>query len=225
MSALNHLNKRTAAAIGAIATTVGAAGIMASPTALADSPDYTLVVNHTGTITTHLKTLNQDVVFQTTEQTRAGVFSTDGVPWSVASAISPSPGHSDLKTSTPFGVLKLAGFDIKIIPTGPATGTLNPDTGALNLSQTLNVQITKVTAFGINLNLVPNTCVTSTPATTALSGSLVGGTLGSVNLQGTLNIPSFANCGLLTPILNLIASGPGNTVSINLGKGTLVGVE
>src|SRR2546421_210936 len=37
-------------------------------------------------------------------------------------------------------------------------------------------------------------------------------------VSGTYTIPPFANCGLITPVLNLTITGPGNTISLTLGK-------
>lgn len=209
----------TAAALPAI---VGA-GLVMAPAAHAD--DFYLSVRHSGTITTHMKTLNQDVTFKTGELTKANL----GVqPWAVSSTITPEPGHTDLTTGPKLGNLKLASFDISILPDGPATGALDISTGGLSLTQRLNVQITKVTAFGTKLNLVPATCKTGTTAVLPLTGGLSKfddgsvNPFGSVHLSGTLDIPAFKNCGLITPLINLIASGPGNTVTIDLGEGTFV---
>lgn len=38
------------------------------------------------------------------------------------------------------------------------------------------------------------------------------------NLAGTYTIPPFANCGLTTPVINLTLTGPGNTITLTLGK-------
>ena len=37
------------------------------------------------------------------------------------------------------------------------------------------------------------------------------------NLAGTYTIPPFANCGLVTGLLNLTIPGPGNTITLTLG--------
>jgi hypothetical protein len=59
------------------------------------------------------------------------------------------------------------------------------------------------------LNLVGNRCQTATPITLTLSGP-VDLTAGST-FSGTYTVPRFKNCGLTTPILNLIVPGGGNT--------------
>jgi hypothetical protein len=45
---------------------------------------------------------------------------------------------------------------------------------------------------------------------------LNGGTL-----AGTYTIPPFAHCGLATFLINLTLPGPGNTISLTLGAGSL----
>jgi hypothetical protein len=41
-------------------------------------------------------------------------------------------------------------------------------------------------------------------------------------VSGTYTIPQFAHCGLVTPVLNLTITGPGNTISLTLGKAHVV---
>ena len=41
------------------------------------------------------------------------------------------------------------------------------------------------------------------------------------NLKGTYTIPQFGNCGLATPLINLTIPGPGNTITLTLGKATI----
>jgi hypothetical protein len=40
-------------------------------------------------------------------------------------------------------------------------------------------------------------------------------------VSGTYTIPPFANCFLETLVINLTIPGPGNTISLTLGKPTL----
>ena len=118
-------------------------------------------------------------------------------------------------------------MQVAILPDGPATGqtTFNPDgTATLSVTQKLKIQIQRVEPLGFkSINLVPNTCISGKTASLDLTAPIGNDPdegleiFGPINLKGTLNIPAFANCGLLTPILNLIASGPGNDVSIALG--------
>jgi hypothetical protein len=58
------------------------------------------------------------------------------------------------------------------------------------------------------------------PGTLATTADLTTSTL-----TGTLTLPAatgrFAHCGLATLLINLTLPGPGNTISLTLGAGTL----
>jgi hypothetical protein len=41
-------------------------------------------------------------------------------------------------------------------------------------------------------------------------------------VSGTYTVPRFAGCGLITPVLNLTITGPGNTISLTLGKAHVI---
>ena len=209
---------------GRSAVVVGASAVAAVASAVAFSPGAdaaTLTLKHTGTITTHLKTRNQDLVFPTSEVTKV-----DANTFAVSSTITPGTARGSIDLG---GVIRVVTMQVAILPDGPATGqtTFNPDGsgGNLTVTQKLKIQIQRVEPIGIKeINLVPNTCISSKPASlnlTAPIGLDDEGALnifGPINLKGTLDIPAFANCGLLlTPLLNAIASGPGNDVTIALG--------
>ena len=207
---------------GRRAAVVGAGAVAAVASAVAFSPGAdaaTLTLKHTGTITTHLKTLNQDLVFQTTETTKV-----DANTFAVTSTINPGTARGSIDLG---GAIRLVTMQVAILPDGPATGqtTFNPDGSAsLAVTQKLKVQIQRVEPIGIKeINLVPNTCISSKTASLDLTAPISNDPdegleiFGPINLKGTLNIPAFANCGLLTPLLNAIASGPGNDVTIALG--------
>ena len=71
---------------------IGAGAVAAVASAVAFSPGAdaaTLTLNHTGTITTHLASQNQDIVFQTTERTKV-----DADTFAVTSTITPSDGSA-----------------------------------------------------------------------------------------------------------------------------------
>ena len=207
---------------GRRAAVVGAGAVAAVASAVAFSPGAdaaTLTLKHTGTITTHLKTLNQDLVFPTTEVTKV-----DANTFAVSSTITPGTARGSIDLG---GVIRVVTMQVAILPDGPAVGqtTFNTDgTATLAVTQKLKIQIQRVEPIGIKeINLIPNTCISSKTASLDLKAPIGldedGATdiFGPINLTGTLDIPAFANCGLLTPILNAIASGPGNTVTIALG--------
>ena len=221
MFRLNPLSSTTArrsvlAGAGLTAAAVATAVATAPSASAADS--VTWVLHHEGTITTHVKKLNTDLTFHTKEVSTT-VLGTE--PQSLASTITPQPGRAKVTTGATLGNLTLAAIDVKIIPLGPAKGTLSGAKNQIKLVQPLKLQITKVSALGLPVNLVSGTCTTS-QTNLALTGTLdklPNGYLnvfGPVHLKGNLTIPKFTNCGLTTPLLNAISAGPDNAVSIEL---------
>src|SRR3984893_1613302 len=155
----------------------------------------------------------------------------------VNSSISLGPGTlastADLTTSTltatltlppATGSFKELGFipvtaTTKMIQVGQATGTFNFNANTVTTTATDILQLTSLNVGGINIP-VGNSCKTSPAAITVTSQPGftfgTGGTLG-----GTYTIPNFRHCGLATLLINLTLPGPGNTISLTLGKPTL----
>jgi hypothetical protein len=110
-----------------------------------------------------------------------------------------------------FGV-GLADVGFAVAPVGQTTGTVDLATSTVTMTSTFNIRLTYLQPFDINeINLIGNNCVTSTPISLTLSGpvDLVNGS----TFSGTFTIPKFKNCGLLTPILNVLIPGAGNTLT------------
>lgn len=204
------------AGAGLTAAAVAATVATAPSASAADLAPW--VLHHKGTITTHLHTLNTDITFPAADTTTVPLGKN---PIPVSSAITTQPGHASLSTGPKLGNLKLAAFDVRVLPQGPATGTYDTTKNDLVLTQNLRLQITKATALGLPINLVSGSCTTST-TTLKLSGDLARLASGQVNLfgaihaTGVLTIPKFSNCGILTPLLNAVATGPGNAVTVDL---------
>ncbi|PWJ24946.1 hypothetical protein ATK17_1054 [Branchiibius hedensis] len=216
-----HLSSTTArrsALVGAGLTAVGVAAAVATAPSASAADLAPWVLHHKGTITTHLKTLNTNVTFAAADTTTVPL---GKLPIPVSSAITTQTGHASLTTGPKLGNLKLAAFEVRILPQGPATGTFDPTKNDLELTQNLRLQITKATALGLPINLISGSCTTST-TTLKLSGNLSRLDTGQVNLfgaisaKGQLTIPKFSNCGILTPLLNTIATGSGNAVTVDL---------
>jgi hypothetical protein len=62
------------------------------------------------------------------------------------------------------------------------------------------------------VNLVGDNCRTRSPITIEVSGTVDLANFG-LDASGEFEIPRFEGCGLLTPILSALISGPGNTFS------------
>jgi hypothetical protein len=116
-----------------------------------------------------------------------------------------------------FGVIPVT-VTTTLIPEGPATGTADPNTGAIKSTAKVTLKLSNLKVAGIPTPVGDN-CKTETPATIELTSGddwnvLTGGTL-----NGTYAIPKFEHCLLATPLINLIVPGPDNTVTLKLGAG------
>jgi hypothetical protein len=155
----------------------------------------------------------------------------------INSTISLGPGtlttSADLTTSTLTATLSLPpatgsfkelGFvtvtaTTKLIQVGQATGTFNFNANTVTTTAAAMLQLTSLNIAGLNIG-VGSSCETS-PASITVS-SQPGFTFGTGgNLAGTYTIPNFHHCGLATLLINLTLPGPGNTITLTLGKPTL----
>ncbi len=105
---------------------------------------------------------------------------------------------------------------------GPTTGTVNLDTGAVTTTSHIILQVTSLSVAGLPIP-VPNGCESASPATVTVNSLPGFSIVNGGSLSGTYTVPPFAHCGLLTPVLNLTIPGPGNTITLKLGKAKVVG--
>jgi hypothetical protein len=164
----------------------------------------------------------------------------------VNSSIALGPGSlsttADLTTSTLTGTLSLppatGSFkELGLVPVtattemiqdGQATGTVNFTTNAVTTTTKESIKLTSLKVAGLPVP-VGNSCetspatitVSSPPATITVSSQPGFNVLSGGTLSGTYTIPSFAHCGLATLLINLTLPGPGNTITLTLGAGTL----
>jgi hypothetical protein len=103
------------------------------------------------------------------------------------------------------------------INNGPTTGTINLSTGAVTSTSHITMQIVSLSIAGIPVPIGP-ACESSTPAAIKVASQPGFNVLKGGNLAGIYTIPQFANCGLVTPLINLTLTGPGNTITLHLGK-------
>jgi hypothetical protein len=108
------------------------------------------------------------------------------------------------------------------IQDGPTTGKIDLNTGAVSTTSHITLQITSLTVAGIPTP-VGSACESATPATVAVTSQPGFSIVNGGNLSGTYTIPPFANCGLVTALLNLTVPGPGNTITLTLGKAKRIG--
>ena len=197
-----------AAAVAGIALATPA---LASPAAKAAPADTTVSVSYPVTGSTFIKAIGSTI------DLGPGTLSTT----------------ADLTTSTLTGTLTLppatGSFkELGLIPVtattemiqdGTATGTVNFTTNAVTTTATDTMKLTSLKVAGLPIP-VGSSCETS-PATITVSSQAGFNVLNGGTLSGTYTIPHFAHCGLATLLINLTLPGPGNTISLTLGKGTL----
>jgi len=108
------------------------------------------------------------------------------------------------------------------IQNGPTTGTVDLNTGAVTTTSNITLQITALSIAGLPVPVGP-ACESATPASITLTSQPGFSIVKGGTVSGTYTLPPFANCGLVTPILNLTITGPGNTLSLTLGKAHVIG--
>jgi hypothetical protein len=191
----------TQAAIRSVAAAllVGGALVLAAPAASAD-PQVPFVQDVYAR--THLAKSGMDITVP------PGLFT-----GSIDLATGTETGTLELPPATVtinlFGVLPAADASFVMEAAGPITGHVDLATFAVDTTASFNVRLAKLSPHGTSINLVGDTCMTSSPVTVRMQGVVnpaTGGTFAS-----TYTIPDFKGCGPLTPAITAFVAGPGNT--------------
>ncbi|HEY2576514.1 MAG TPA: hypothetical protein VGI74_09420 [Streptosporangiaceae bacterium] len=119
-----------------------------------------------------------------------------------------------------FGLIPVTAT-AKLINDGPTTGSVDPSTGAVTSTSMITMRIVDLKVAGLDLP-VGSACQTSTPVSVTVNSQPGFNIVKGGNLAGTYTIPQFANCGLETLLINLTLPGPGNTITLTLGKAKVV---
>lgn len=142
-------------------------------------------------------------------------------------------GSADLTTGTLTGDVSIPQFTTRLFVLGvpvdatlqfvearPVSGTVSVSstgTATVNATAAATVKLTRlVSPFLPILNLVTNGCQTSSPVVLPLNFT------GPLNLStgftfsGTTTIPLLQGCGLATPLLDALMSGPNNPFTVSL---------
>jgi len=154
--------------------------------------------------TTHLKKLNQTV----TVPPGAFTGNIDLSQGTLSGTITLPPATIKLQLA---GIVPLVTATVKIVGTKPVTGTVSLSTYPFPVvaTATFNIRIVSAYAGIVPINLVGNSCTTSTPVSVTMKGVA---SLGSpATFSGIYTIPPLKTCGVLTTALNLVIPGPGNT--------------
>jgi hypothetical protein len=202
---------------GARAVTVSAAGLLAAaavaatPAAASAGTNITVVYPVHGS--TYLKAPNTTVTLG---------------PGTLRSTLNLSNGALTASLSLPpanvsfqeLGLIPVSATT-EFIQDGPTTGKVNLSTGAVKSTSKVILKITSMSVAGLPAP-VGNSCESVTPAVITLTSRPGFSVVSGGKLTGTYTIPAFANCGpagLLTPLVNQSTAGPGNTITLTLGKG------
>jgi hypothetical protein len=188
---------------------VATAGLASAPSALA--ADTVIPIHWSVNASAHIKSLNMDITVP------PGTF--DGSVNLTTGALS---GNLTLPSATQnislLGI-PLASATFAMAPNGPISGHLDLATMTVSVTASFNFNITNVHASILpRLNLVGNNCHGSKPITQTLTGPV--NLAGSQTFSSTFAIPKFADCGLTTPLLNLIIPGGGNTFTATFAPAT-----
>ncbi|HEX3783958.1 MAG TPA: hypothetical protein VHX38_30220 [Pseudonocardiaceae bacterium] len=117
---------------------------------------------------------------------------------------------------TEFGIVPVTATT-EFIQDGPTTGS--DVNGGIQSTSQITIKLADVKIAGIDVP-VGDSCETS-PATINLASETGFNVLTGGNIAGTYTIPDFSNCGLATPLINIVIPGPGNTIALTLGKPTI----
>lgn len=186
---------------------IAAATFSAAPA----SADTTLPINWNVNATTHIKTLNMDVVVP--QGTFNGGFDLNDGSLTGNLSLPPASKSIDL-----FG-MPIASTTFAMTQSGPITGHVDLAAMTATVHTSFNFAITKATlSFLPWLNLVGRSCRGTAPINVTLSGPV--NLAGTSSFNATYTLPKLTGCGILTSILNLVIPGPGNTFSASFGPAT-----
>ena len=115
-----------------------------------------------------------------------------------------------------FGLIPVTATT-RFINNGPTTGKVNINNGAVTTTSHITFQIVSLSVAGLPIPVGPS-CESSAPALIQVASQPGFNILKGGNIAGTYTIPQFAHCGLVTPLINVTLTGPGNTITLTLGK-------
>jgi hypothetical protein len=193
------------AVLAAGASLLTAAAVAAS--APSASADTTINAHYALTGSTFIKKLN------TTVNLGSGSLAAtvDLDTGAVSSTLSLPPDTVSMKE---LGIIPVSAT-ATMVQNGPATGSANLTTNTITSSASIIFKITKLSVAGLNVPVGGN--CESSPFSVSLSSGPGFTVSGGGPLSGSYTIPPLHGCGLLTPVLNLLIPGPGNTFNLTLG--------
>lgn len=200
-----HPTRRRSAAV-AFALVLSAFGVAASGSPAQADPK--LPINWTVKTTTTLKKLGQTV------DVPAGTFNgtVDLATGELTGDLSLPPASSTMK----IGSLPLATATFAMTQAEPLEGKVDLATMTVTTTAKFNIAITSLRPTLLPINLVGNRCRGVAPVEVTMSGPV--NLTGESSFTAEYTIPKFRDCGLLvTPVINLVVPGPGNTFTATFG--------
>lgn len=196
------------AVVGSAAVLLAIAGVVASTGSA--SADTKITLRYPVTGSTHLAAPNATVPLGPGHLTATADLTT----YTVSAKLSLPNATGSFKELNAVPVTATTQF----INDGPTTGTVNSSTGAVATTSHITVRIVSLTVGGIP-QLIGDACETATPATIQVASQPGWNIIKGGNLAGTYTMPQFHHCLLDTLLINLTLPGPGNTITLTLGKG------
>lgn len=106
---------------------------------------------------------------------------------------------------------------VRIVPAGDLTGTVDLGNSKLSTTTRFTLQLRHVHLDAApKINLVPSGCRTKQATSATLVNTTPIDLFNGTTVSGTFTLPSFTRCGLLTPLLTLLLSGPHNVMTLTL---------
>jgi hypothetical protein len=196
---------------------MAAAGLLAAVTMAATpaaaSVNTTLKVRYPVNGSTFLKAANATVTLGP-GTLRSKVNLTTGA---VTASLNLPPATGSFKE---FGLIPV-NATVAFLQNGPTTGTVDLSTGEVATTSSITLQITSLSVAGLPVPVGPS-CESATPASISLASQPGFSIVKGGTVSGTYTVPPFAHCGLVTPVLNLTITGPGNTITLTLGKAHVI---
>jgi hypothetical protein len=148
-------------------------------------------------------------------------------PGTLAADLNPANGNLKATLTLPdatgsflqFGKVPVTATT-RFVNDGPTTGKLNLNAGAVTTTSKITLRIVSLSVAGVNVP-VGDSCQTSSPVVVTVKSQKGFNVLKGGNLAGSYTIGQFQDCGLATLLINVTIPGPGNTITLTLGKAKL----
>lgn len=203
----HHVRRGPVALLTVLSTVLVAAASFTAPVASA-AP---IPINWDVNASTHIKSLGMDVVVPT------GTFngSVDLATGNLTGDLSLPPASKSIKLLG----LPIASTTFAMSQAKPITGHVDLATMTVTVNASFNFAITQASLSALPwLNLVGRSCRGRAPIDVSMTGPV--DLSGPSSFTATYTLPKLTGCGILTPILNLIIPGSGNTFTTTFAPAT-----